>query len=494
MCRFFSAAATVIITPMNRKDEKYILPDQAQARRRSREAADVSYDMFQLSDHAASLGQGKKYYIRTYGCQANVRDGETIAGMMELMGYSRTEIPEEGDVLIFNTCAVRQAAEERVLGEIGSLKPWKQAHKDRIIVLCGCMAQEEVIVRRVLDSYRQVDLIFGTHNIYRLPDLLYQVSVSRERVVEVLSEEGRIIEDLPVRRSSTCKGYVNIMYGCNKFCTYCIVPYTRGKERSRSVEDITAEVEQLKQSGAKEVILLGQNVNAYGKDLGMEDGFTELLKKVAETGIERIRFYTSHPRDYSVTTIEAMRDYPNIMPSLHLPVQSGNDEILRRMNRGYTAASFRQLVDEMKARIPDITFTTDLIVGFPQESDEQFRDTLDLVDYCRFDLAYSFIYSPREGTPAAGMKDETPMEVKKERLQMLNEKLAEHAAANNAKYLGSRLKVLCEGRSKKNANVYSGYSEHNKLVNFSGPEGLEGQIVEVEITACHSFSLDGKAV
>ncbi len=479
---------------MKNKKENYILPDQAQARKRTRDAADISRGMFQLSDHAAALGQGKKYYIRTYGCQANVRDGETMAGMMEMMGYTRTEVPEEGDVLIFNTCAVRQAAEERVLGEIGSLKPWKNADPDRIIVLCGCMAQEESIVRRVLDSYRQVDLIFGTHNIYRLPDLLYQVSASHERVVEVLSEEGRIIEDLPVRRSSTCKGYVNIMYGCNKFCTYCIVPYTRGKERSRSSEDIIREIVQLKENGAKEVILLGQNVNAYGKDLGIEDGFTKLLEQAAGTGIERIRFYTSHPRDYSVTTIDAMQKYPNIMPSLHLPVQSGNDEILRRMARGYTGDSFRKLVDEMKAKIPDITFTTDLIVGFPGETDEQFQDTLDLVDYCKFDLAYSFIYSPREGTPAAKMEDGVPMEVKKERLQILNEKLAQHAAANNSIYLGKRLKVLCEGRSKKNENVWSGYSEHNKLVNFTGPEGLEGKIAEVEITACHSFSLDGKAV
>ncbi len=479
---------------MKRKEENYILPDQKQAARRSKTAADIQDDMFRLSDSAARLGQGKKYYIRTYGCQANVRDGETMAGMLELMGYTRTEVPEEGDVLIFNTCAVRQAAEERVLGEIGSLKPWKKEHPDRVIALCGCMAQEEAIVRRVLDSYRQVDLIFGTHNVFRLPDLLYQVSQTHERVVEVLSEEGRVIENLPVRRSSTCKGYVNIMYGCNKFCTYCIVPYTRGKERSRRQEDIINEVRQLKESGAKEVVLLGQNVNAYGKDLGLEDGFTELLKATAETGIDRIRFYTSHPRDYSVTTIDAMKEYPNIMPSLHLPVQSGSDEVLRRMNRGYTSDAFKKLVDEMKARIPDITFTTDLIVGFPQETDEQFQATLDLVDYCRFDMAYSFVYSPREGTPAARMEDTIPLEVKKERLQILNERLAEHASRNNSAYLHRRLKVLCEGRSKKNENVYSGYSEHNKLVNFTGPEGLEGQIVEVEITACHSFSLDGKAV
>ncbi|MBE6128059.1 MAG: tRNA (N6-isopentenyl adenosine(37)-C2)-methylthiotransferase MiaB [Erysipelotrichaceae bacterium] len=479
---------------MNRKKENYILPDQKLAARRSGKQADIERDMFHLGEDAAMLGQGKKYYIRTYGCQANVRDGETMAGMMELMGYTRTEIPEEGDVLIFNTCAVRAAAEERVLGEIGSLKPWKNAHKGKIIALCGCMAQEEAIVRRVLDSYRQVDLIFGTHNIHRLPDLLHRASTSGERVVEVLSEEGKIIEDLPVKRTSSCKGYVNIMYGCNKFCTYCIVPYTRGRERSRQQEDIIREIAELKNEGAKEVILLGQNVNAYGKDLKIEDGFTKLLEAAAETGIERIRFYTSHPRDYSITTIEAMRKYPNIMPSLHLPVQSGNDEILRRMARGYSAGSYRKLVDEMKERIPDITFTTDLIVGFPGETEEQFRDTLDLVDYCRFDMAYSFVYSPREGTPAAKMEDSIPLEVKKERLQILNQKLSGHASANNAKYLGQRLKVLCEGRSKKNENMYAGYSEHNKLVNFSGPEGLEGEIVEVEITAVHSFSLDGKAV
>jgi tRNA-2-methylthio-N6-dimethylallyladenosine synthase len=284
------------------------------------------------------------------------------------------------------------------------------------------------------------------------------------------------------------------MYGCDKFCTYCIVPYTRGRERSRRREDILAEIRSLREEGWKEAVLLGQNVNAYGKDLGMEDGFTSLLESAAETGIERIRFYTSHPRDYSATTIDAMRKYPNIMKSLHLPVQSGSDEILKRMNRGYTADSYRKLYDDMRAKIPEITFTTDLIVGFPGETDEQFQATLDLVDYCQFDLAYSFVYSPRAGTPAARMEDSIPAEVKKERLQILNDRLSAIAATRNAAYLGRKVRVLCEGPSKKNAAVYSGYSEENKLVNFTGPEGLEDRIVDVEITETHSFSLDGKAV
>jgi len=356
------------------------------------------------------------------------------------------------------------------------------------------MAQEESVVQEILKSYPQVDLIFGTHNIYRLPDLLKEVMTTKKRKVEVLSEEGRIIENLPVKRTQNVKGYVDIMYGCNKFCTYCIVPYTRGKERSRRMSDIIREVKQLIQNGGKEVILLGQNVNAYGKDLGMDDGFTDLLIAVAETGIERIRFYSSSPRDYSESTIQAMLDHPNIMPALHLPVQSGSNEVLRRMARGYTVEQYKEVFDRLKSKIPNITFTTDLIVGFPQETDEEFRDTIALVDYCKFDGAFSFMYSPREGTPAARMDGQIDAAVKKERLHELNEHINHWAKENNQKYLHKTVKVLCEGRSKKNAAVYSGYSEENKLVNFTGQEGLENQIVEVEITEVRSFSLNGKAL
>ena len=475
-------------------NKDYQLPSQKDAAKRSRNEVEIEYGLFSMNDQLEELGKNKKYYIRTYGCQANVRDGESIAGMMEVMGFTNTEDTAEADVLIFNTCAVRRAAEEHVLGEIGMLKGLKNENPDRIFCVCGCMAQEESVVQEILKSYPQVDLIFGTHNIYRLPDLLKEVMTTKKRKVEVLSEEGRIIENLPVKRTQNVKGYVDIMYGCNKFCTYCIVPYTRGKERSRRMSDIIREVKQLIQNGGKEVILLGQNVNAYGKDLGMNDGFTDLLIAVAETGIERIRFYSSSPRDYSESTIQAMLDHPNIMPALHLPVQSGSNEVLRRMARGYTIEQYKEVFDRLKNKIPNFTFTTDLIVGFPQETDEEFRDTIALVDYCKFDGAFSFMYSPREGTPAARMDGQIDAAVKKERLHELNEHINHWARENNQKYLHKTVKVLCEGRSKKNDAVYSGYSEENKLVNFTGPEGLENQIVEVEITEVRSFSLNGKAL
>ena len=474
--------------------EQFILPEMNRERNRSRRNTAADCSRFVMPAEAENLGSGKKYYIRTYGCQANVRDGETMAGMLEQMGFTFTDSVEEADVLIFNTCAVRQAAEDRVFGEIGSLKSVKARHPEQVICLSGCMAQEEVVVEKIIRSYPQVDLVFGTHNLWNMPKLLARVMNKKERTIEVISEEGDLIEEMPVRRSTSSKGYVHIMYGCDKFCTYCIVPYTRGRERSRRQSDIIEEIRQLKAQGTKEAVLLGQNVNAYGKDLAMEDGFTSLLENCAKTGIERIRFYTSHPRDYSVTTIDAMKKYPNIMKSLHLPVQSGSDEILKRMNRGYTSGSYRDLYDEMRSRIPEITFTTDLIVGFPGETDAQFEETLDLVDYCQFDMAYAFVYSPRSGTPAAHTEDDIPLAVKKERLQILNDRLSEIANSKNSLYLGRTLKVLCEGPSKKNENVYSGYSEENKLVNFTGPDGLKDQIVEVEITGTHSFSLDGKAL
>lgn len=474
------------------KKNEFILPDQKAAGRRNlkEQAERVSFSM---PEHLKRLGEGKTYFVRTYGCQANVRDGETLGGLLEEMGFSPADAQEAADVLIFNTCAVRRAAEEHVLGEIGNLKPLKESHPEKIFGVCGCMAQEEGIVRELINKYPQVDLIFGTHNLDQLPSLLEKVLQGR-RSISVLSEEGRIIEGMPALRTKPYKGFVNIMYGCDKFCTYCIVPYTRGKQRSRSMEDILAEVIQLKESGGKEVQLLGQNVNAYGKDLGMEDGFTELLRQCAETGIERIRFYTSHPRDYSSSTIDVMRDYPNVMKALHLPVQSGSDEILRRMNRGYTADAYRKLVDEMKAKIPDITFTTDLIVGFPSETDEQFEKTLDLVDYCRFDSAFTFIYSPREGTPAARMEDDIPLSVKKERLQVLNERITKYARENNEAYADRTLRVLCEGTSKKRNDVFSGYSGENKLVNFTGKGIREGEIIPVRITGVKSYSLDGEAL
>ena len=476
------------------KREDFILPVHAEERKRTKKNTESTFSNFQISDDIVNLGYGKKYFIHTYGCQANVRDGEALAGMMEMMGYTSTNVPDDADVLFFNTCAIRKAAEDRVLSDVNKLRYLKDQRPTTVFCICGCMAQKEETVKQILSVSPHVDLIFGTHNIHRMPNLLAEVIESNERKVEVFSQEGDVVEDVPVKRSMDSKGFVNIMYGCDKFCTYCIVPYTRGRERSRRMEDILREVEELKASGRKEVVLLGQNVNAYGKDLKMEDGFTQLLVAVAKTGIERISFYTSHPRDYSETTIDAMRDYPNIMPFLHLPVQSGSDEVLRRMARGYTVERYKQLYDNLKKKVPHIAFTTDLIVGFPNETDEEFEATLDLVRYCRFDMAYAFIYSPRAGTPAANMEDNIPLEVKKERLARLNDLLTEIAEENNRRFLGETVSVLCIGTSKRNSEVYSGYSADNKLVNFTSEKDCVNQIVNVEITATHSYYLEGKVL
>ena len=472
-------------------EKNYQLPDRAAERNRVGSAERRSYTM---REDLRFLGHGKTYYIRTYGCQANVRDSETLAGMMERMGFLEVDKAEAADVVIFNTCAVRKAAEEHVLGEIGALKPLKQRHPEKIFALCGCMAQEADMVALIAERYRQIDLLFGTHNLWQFPQLL-EKAMNGERTIEVVSEgTGAVVEGMPVQRTRTHKAFVNIMYGCDKFCTYCIVPYTRGKERSRQEEYILNEIREVKALGAREVTLLGQNVNAYGKDLGLEDGFSDLLRKAAETGIERIRFYSSHPRDYRETTIDVMKEYPNIMPALHLPVQSGSNEILKKMNRGYTIERYYELYDRMKEKIPGITFTTDLIVGFPSETTEQFEETLKLVDYCRFDSAFTFVYSPREGTPAARMEDDVSLKEKKKRLAILNERIGTYARENNEATVGTVLKVLCDGPSRKNAYVLAGYSEENRLVNFTGTGIQEGDIVDVRITDAKSFSLDGEAV
>ena len=468
-----------------------ILPDYSKAKVRSNNTTVIKREIFDLPDQVKNIGIGRKYYLRTNGCQANERDSETIAGILEALNFTRVDNEEEADVLFFNTCAIRKNAEDKVLGEIGMLKKLKRNNPDLIFALCGCMAQEEMIVKTILEKYPQVDLIFGTHNIHRLPWLLYNAMMAKEKTVEVYSKEGEVVENLPVSRFGKHKAWVNIMYGCDKFCTYCIVPYTRGKQRSRLMEDILKEVRQLKEDGYKEVCLLGQNVNAYGKDLGIEDGFAKLLEEVAKTNIDRIRFSTSHPRDFSENMVYVMKKYPNIMPSLHLPVQSGNNEVLRRMGRVYTVEHYKHLVDLLKKEIPTITFSTDIIVGFPNETHEQFLDTLALVDYCQYDLAYTFIYSPRENTPAAKMEDNISEKEKSDRLQMLNEKITYYSNLNNQKYLHKTLKVLVDGYSKKNKNVYSGYSEENKLVNFTGDNINVGDIVDVYITEVKSYSLNG---
>lgn len=474
--------------------ENYKLPSLKEAQIRTKQQAAIERELFSIPHQARNLGIGKKFYLRTYGCQANERDSETIAGILLAMGFERCEKEEQSDFILLNTCAIRKNAEDKVLGELGLLKKLRRVNPDLLFGLCGCMAQEEEIVSTILKKYPHVDLIFGTHNIHRLPTLLYQAMIAKEKTVEVYSKEGEVIENLPVKRFGTHKAWVNIMYGCDKFCTYCIVPYTRGKERSRLFEDILQEVRELKQQGFKEVTLLGQNVNAYGKDLDQPHGLAELMAAVAEIGIERIRFTTSHPWDFTDELIDVIARYPNIMPFIHLPVQSGNNDILKIMGRRYTVEQYKTVYDKIAEKLPGCAFSTDIIVGFPNETEEQFQQTLDLVDYCQFDNVFSFIYSPRIGTPAAKMEDNVPLAIKEERLQRLMEKTNAYSNRNNQKYLNKIVKVLVDGPSKKNVQVFSGYTEENKLVNFTGEHIRSGDIVSVKITNCKSWTLDGEVI
>jgi len=474
-----------------KKQPGWALPDLKAAQVRTTQTVNISHEQFAIPSEWHHLGIGKRFYLRTYGCQANERDGETLAGILELMGFTQSDDMEQSDLILLNTCAVRKNAEEKVLGELGSLKRLRKQNPNLIFGMCGCMAQEEDIVQLLLEKYPHVELIFGTHNLHHLPKLLHQVMEKHEKTIEVFSKEGDIVENLPAKRFGTHKAWVNIMYGCDKFCTYCIVPYTRGKERSRTMEDIIDEINTLKAQGYKEVTLLGQNVNSYGKDLHIEGGFAKLLTETAKTGIPRIRFTTSHPWDFTQDMIDVIAKYDNIMPFIHLPVQSGDSDILKIMGRRYTIEQYKNLFDAIKTKIPNCAFSTDIIVGFPNETQTQFQHTLDIVDYCRFDNAYTFIYSPREGTPAANMQDNVDFQTKQERLAQLNEKVNHYAWENNQKYKDAIVSVLVDGPSKKNPNIYCGYTETNKLVNFERMDAKCGDIIQVKIVACKTWSLDG---
>ena len=470
----------------------YILPNLDNARKRDKLTAD-RVD-FSIDEKYNDLGKNKKYFCITHGCQANVRDSETICGILEALGFSLANNENNADVIIINTCAVRQGAEDKVLGQLGALKRLKTNNPDLIIGVGGCMCQEESTVNTIIEKYRQVDIIFGTHNITSLPKLLYGVYQTRQRKVEVFSKMGEIVENVPVTRFMSHKAWVNIMYGCNNFCTYCIVPYTRGKERSRAKQDIIFECKQLVEEGYKEICLLGQNVNSYGKDLGDDYGFGDLLDDVAKTGIKRLRFMTSNPWNFNDRIIEAIKNNSNIMPYIHLPIQSGSSEILKKMNRKYTREEYLQLFDKLKKEIPGCAFTTDIIVGFPNETDEMFEDTISAVEHCEYDNAFTFIYSKRDGTPAASMDDSIERSVKEARLQRLNERVAYYANKNNQKYKDAIVEVLVDGISKKNENVYSGYTPENKLVNFTGNNINIGDLIKVKITEVLSFSLNGVAI
>ena len=467
------------------------LPDMAKARNRV-DQSKVIYDDFKPSEALLSFAKGKKYLVKTFGCQGNVRDEEVISGYLERMGYAPAKDEEEANIVIINTCAVRENAEDKVYGEIGKFKAKSKADPDFVLGICGCMMQEEGKAKKLLASYPYIDLVFGTHNIVDLPGLLEEHIKTHKSLLDVISYPGDIIEGLPSIRLDPYKAYVNISYGCDKFCTYCIVPYTRGRERSRPMQSIIEECKKLVEQGYKEITLLGQNVNSYGKDFHDGTSFATVLEEVAKLGIPRLRFMTSHPYDFSLPMLDVIAKYPNIMKCIHLPVQSGSTEVLRQMGRRYTREQYLQLVEEVRKRIPDCAITTDIIVGFPNETQEQFEDTLSLCEQVKYDAAFTFIYSPRAGTPAAKMVDNVSDEVKHERFDRLLKVIEKGVMFHSAKMVGNTYDVLVDGPSKKDKSMLSGYTEKGKLINFKGPDSLSGQIVKVKIIEDHAFSMIGE--
>ncbi len=469
------------------------LPNMREARVRSKNKVVIKRNDYIIPDSIKDIGKGKKYFILTYGCQMNVHDSENISAIMEDMKYSRIDDMDKADVIILNTCAIRENAHNKVMGMLGRIKHLKETNPNIVTIFCGCMAQEEGIVKELTDKYKWVDIVMGTHNINKLPLYIENISKDRKQDIEVYSVEGDVIECLPVKRDSKYKAWVNIMYGCDKFCTYCIVPYTRGKQRSRLPEDIVNEVKELVSNGYKEVTLLGQNVNAYGKDLDINYNMANLLRDVSKTGIPRIRFVTSHPWDFTEEMIKVIAKYDNIMPYIHLPIQSGSSRILKLMNRRYTKEEYITLFNKIKEYIPNCSISTDIIVGFPNETDDDFKDTLDIVNMLKFDLAYTFIYSPRENTPASRMEDNITMDIKKERLAELNKLVNKYALMNNKKYKDKVVEVLIEGISEKK-DKYMGYTDTMKLVNVSCDKKYVGKIVKVKITDVKTWSMDGVVV
>ena len=464
------------------------LPDYKEARKRNTEKVEKEY--YVLDQNLVNIGVGKTYHVKTYGCQMNEHDTENIKAMLEDIGFTEELDQEKADLVILNTCSIRENAHNKAFGMLGRLKHQKEENKSLIIGLCGCMAQEEKVVNEIMKKYKYVNFVFGTHNLHRLPYILNEAFKTNKQVIEVYSKEGNITEGIPVKRENKYKAYVNIMYGCDKFCTYCIVPYTRGKQRSRDKDDILREVKKLVKDGYQEVILLGQNVNAYGKDFDNNYNMENLLEDVAKTNIPRVRFMTSHPWDFTDGMIEVIKKYPNIMPSIHLPVQSGSSKVLKLMGRRYTKEEYIELFNKLKT-IPNVTISTDIIVGFPSETEEDFNETLDLVNYCKFDNAFTFIFSPRVGTPAAKLKDETTEEEKEARLYKLNETVNKYFLESNKKLLGKVVDVLVDGKSEKEG-MLCGYTDTNKLINFTGDESSIGKIVKVEVTDAKTWSLDGK--
>ncbi len=462
-------------------------PNLNEARKRTKEKVEYCVNDYAFS----SIFQGKKYFLRTYGCQMNEHDSEEMKGILEFLGMSPCEDLENADVILLNTCAIRENAHDKVFGYLGRIKHLKEERPDVIVGIGGCMSQEESIVEEIHKRHPYVNFVFGTHNIHELGNLLIDAKEGEQDIL-VYSKEGEVYEGVKYKRDSSITAWVNIIYGCDKFCTYCIVPYTRGKERSRKLENIVKEVQALKEEGYMEVTLLGQNVNAYGKDFQDGTEFSDLLEAVAQTGIPRIRFVTSHPWNFTDRMIDIIAQYDNVMPYIHLPLQSGSTSILKKMGRRYTKEEYLELYQKMKKKIPGVAITTDIIVGFPGETEEDFQSTLDVVETCQFDGAYTFIFSPREGTPAAKMKDDTPIHVKEERLYRLNERINFYSKMNNEKLLEQVVPVLVLGVSEKDSTKVYGYTDTMKLVNIQASKDTIGSIIPVKITEAKSFSLDGE--
>ena len=426
----------------------------------------------------------------------NEHDSEIMAGLMEEMGYRETEKRSEASIILINTCSIRENADKRFFGSLGQLKRLRRENPDLIVAVCGCMMQQDHIINTIKQKYSWVDIIFGTHNIHMLPELINRVINSRQKTIEVWDEHRGVFEGLPSKRKYPFKAFVNITYGCNNFCTYCIVPYTRGRERSRKPEDILKEVRDLAASGVKEVMLLGQNVNSYGIADGFDLDFADLIYEINKIdGIERIRFMTSHPKDLSDKLIGAYRDCEKLANHIHLPLQSGSTEILRRMNRRYTREDYLLLVKKLREVTGgDIAITTDIIVGFPGESEEDFQETLSLMEEVKYDSAFTFLYSIRKGTPAEKYEYQIPEEIKHERFNRLRDVLDAGMAENNKAYEGRIVKVLVEGASKTNRSTLTGRTPSMKIVNFKGSRDLIGKIVDVKITEGKTYSLDGEVV
>ena len=442
------------------------------------------------------MNKSKTFHIQTFGCQMNERDSETLAGMLTEMGYESNDNRDEANIAIINTCSVREHADERFFGTLGQLKKIRENRDDFVVCVCGCMMQQQHIIDRVKEKFPWVDVVFGTHNLHTFPTLIQKVVEEKQRQIDIWPEGGAIVEDLPSRRLYKHKAFVNIMQGCNNFCTYCIVPYTRGRERSRRPKYIITEIRQLVKNGVKEVTLLGQNVNSYkgqGKN-GEEISFAQLLRQVADIkALERIRFMTSHPKDLSDELIQVYQDVDKLCGNIHLPVQSGSDKVLQKMNRHYTAADYLQLIAKLRQARPDITISTDIITGFPGETEEDFEETLELCRKVQYDSAFTFIYSIRKGTPAAFYLDQVPEEVKHRRFDRLVDVINESSLAKNREYMGRVVKVLVDGASKNDATTMTGRTDGFKQVNFYSKEPIEpGKKVLVEITETKTFSLFGK--